>query len=474
MSVASFILAIAGIFLIGAAGEAVFKRTHIPDVIWLIVVGIVLGPVLGFVSRESLTGVAPYFAAVTLVVVLFEGGSKLDLADVSRAAPRSALLALATFLLAVCVVALVSMGARVVGWLSADWSWSHGLLLGAILGGSSSIIIMPAMQQAKIDARIASLVGLESAFTDAFCVVGASALIGVLAANAVPGQSPATALLVSFAIGGGMGCVSGAAWLLVLRFLQGSDHAYPITLSSLLVLYVAIDHAGGSAALGILAFAVIVGNAKSISARVGLADQHGLGQDVRGFHAQMAFIIKSFFFTFIGAMLGPPVGLIVLGVLLGLLLLVARIPGVLAATLGTNFVAAEKKLIAVSLPRGMAAGVLATLPAAAGVPGTEALPTVVFAAVFTTIVVFAVGFPLARRGARAPPAPAASPEATPPIGADAAAGADVPVVGAPAAGSPAAGSPAAGSPDGALPTDASPTDASPEAARPSLPRDDSK
>ncbi|MCC6667621.1 MAG: cation:proton antiporter [Polyangiaceae bacterium] len=415
MSVASFILAIAGIFLIGAAGEAVFKRTHVPDVIWLIVVGIVLGPVLKFISRESLTGVAPYFAAVTLVVVLFEGGSKLDLADVSRAAPRSALLALATFVLATVAVAVLSMGARVVGWLSAEWSWSHGFLLGAILGGSSSIIIMPAMQQAKIDPRIASLVGLESAFTDAFCVVGASALIDVLAAGASPGQSPATALLVSFAIGGGMGCVSGAAWLLALRFLRDSEHAYPITLSSLLVLYVAIDHAGGSAALGILAFAVIVGNAKSISAKVGLADQHGLGHDVRGFHAQMAFIIKSFFFTFIGAMLGPPLGLIALGVLLGLLLLGARIPGVLAATAGTNFVPAEKKLIAVSLPRGMAAGVLATLPAAAGVAGTEALPTVVFAAVFTTILVFAVGFPLTRRGLPASPAPAAAPDLALPI-----------------------------------------------------------
>ena len=403
MSVAAFLLAIAGIFLIGAAGEAVFRRTNVPDVIWLILVGIVLGPVLGFVTREELTGVAPYFAAVTLVVVLFEGGSKLDLADVSRAAPRSALLAVCSFVLAVIAVAALSMGARLVGWLPGEWGWTHGLLLGSILGGSSSIIIMPAMQQAKVVPRVASLVGLESAFTDAFCVVVASALIDVLAISAAPGQSPATALLVSFAIGGGMGTVSGAAWLLVLRFLRNSDHAYPITLSSLIVLYVAIDHAGGSAALGILAFAVIVGNARSIGAKVGLSEQSGLGRDVRGFHAQMAFIIKSFFFTFIGAMLGPPLGLLVLGVLLGLLVFGARIPGVLAATLATDFTPREKKIIMVSLPRGMAAGVLATLPAAAGVPGTDSLPTVVFAAVFTTILVFAVGFPLVRRSLPAPP-----------------------------------------------------------------------
>lgn len=409
MGVASFLLAVAGIFLIGAAGEAVFRRTSVPDVIWLILVGILLGPILHFVTREQLTNIAPYFAALTLVVVLFEGGSKLDLGDVSRAAPRSALLALVSFGLAVAAVTLLSMGARLVGVLPGTWSWTHGLLLGAILGGSSSIIIMPAMQQAKVAPRVASLVGLESAFTDAFCVVGASALIDILAASALPGQSPAAALLTSFAIGAGMGAVSGAAWLLVLRFLRDSEHAYPITLSSLIVLYVAIDHAGGSAALGILAFAVIVGNAKGISAKVGLTDQRGLGRDVRGFHTQMTFIIKSFFFTFIGAMLGPPLGLIAFGILLGATMLAARVPAVHAAMVGTDFGPADRKLVMVSLPRGMAAGVLATLPAAAGVPSTEQLPTLVFAAVFTSILVFAVGFPLVRRGARQGPAEASAP-----------------------------------------------------------------
>ncbi len=403
MAVAPFLLAVAGIFLIGALGEAVFRRTSVPDVIWLILVGILLGPVLHFVSREQLTSIAPYFAAVTLVVVLFEGGSRLQLSDVSRAAPRSALLAMVSFAFAVLAVSVLSMGARVVGLLPGEWTWTHGALLGAILGGSSSIIIMPAMQQAKVEPRIASLVGLESAFTDAFCVVGASALIDILSVRAAPGQSPGAALLVSFAIGAGMGSVSGAAWLLVLRFLKDNEHAYPITLSSLIVLYVAIDHAGGSAALGILAFAVIVGNAKGLSEKVGLTGQRGLSEDVRGFHTQMTFIIKSFFFTFIGAMLGPPLGLIAFGIVLGALLFVARVPAVRLATLGTDLGRPERTLVAVSLPRGMAAGVLATLPFAAGVPASEQLPTVVFAAVFTTILVFAVGFPLTRRAAVVPP-----------------------------------------------------------------------
>src|SRR5688572_3753023 len=171
-SVALFLLSIAAIFLIGALGEVTFQRTNVPDVIWLILAGILLGPVLHLVTPEMLKGIAPYFAALTLVVVLFEGGTTLKLTELSRAAPRSSLLALASFLLSVGVLTVVSMGAAWLEILPAEWTWTHGLLLGTILGGSSSIIIMPAMAQGRLPTSLKNLVNLESALTDAFCVVG--------------------------------------------------------------------------------------------------------------------------------------------------------------------------------------------------------------------------------------------------------------------------------------------------------------
>jgi len=409
--VALFLITVSGIFLIGTLGEIVFSRTGVPDVVWLILAGALLGPISGFVTRQQLGVIAPYFAALTLVIVLFEGGSRLVLSDLSRAAPRSTILALLSFGLAVVTVAVTSMGAALLGVLGPQWTWSHGFLLGAILGGSSSIIIMPAMAQAKVEARVANLVNLESAFTDAFCVVGASALIEALLASADRTSDPAQALLTTFGIGLGAGAVAGLLWLIVLHLLRGSEHAYPITLSALLVLYVVIGRIGGSAALGILTFAVIAGNAKVIAPRLGMSRELDLGEDVRGVHKQIAFIIKSFFFTFIGAMLGPPWLPLSFGVVLGGLLLLARIPAVRVALLGSDLDAGQRKLVLVALPRGMAAGVLATLPTAAGVAGTEVLPVIVFAAVLTTILTFAVGFPLARKAmsiteALAPPEPA--------------------------------------------------------------------
>lgn len=396
MSPTLFLLTVAGIFLIGAVGELVFRKTNVPDVVWLIVAGIVLGPVLHVVPRERLTGIAPYFAPITLTIVLFDGGSKLRLADLSRAAPRSALLAVLTFALSTAGVAGVVILAKGMGLMPASFTWMHGLLVGAILGGSSSIIIMPAMSQAKVDEKVSNLVGLESAFTDAFCVVGASALIDML----VPGRegvSPGLALAKSFGIGAAIGLVAAGGWLVVLRLLKGSEHAYTVTLAALFVLYVIIERAGGSAALGILAFAVLVGNARSFTREREHPLGMDLGDDVRGFHRQMTFFVKSFFFTFIGAMLGPPWALLGLGAALGVVLLLVRAPGLYAAVIGSSLTPQDKRLALVSLPRGMAAGVLATMPAAAGVEGTGDLPAVVFAAVLVTILTFAIGFPVVRR-----------------------------------------------------------------------------
>ncbi|RMG98814.1 MAG: hypothetical protein D6705_04920 [Deltaproteobacteria bacterium] len=401
--VTQFLVLVAGLFLLGTLGEVIFARTQIPDVVWLIVAGIILGPIAGVVPRQSLVDITPYFAALTLIIVLFEGGSRLVLDDLLRAAPRASLLAIASFTLTTFVVAGVSMIFGVFEVLP-DWSFAKGIMLGAILGGSSSLIVMPSMSLAKVKESVANLVNLESALTDALCVVVTLAMVDVVVSGAASFGQTALVLLRSFGIAFAVGVLAGWAWLPVLRLLAGSPHVYPLTLSALILLYVAVDAAGGSAALGILTFAVIVGNAPAILARIGFASKERpveLDMQVRAAHTQISFIVKSFFFTFIGLMLSPPWGLLALGVFLGIVMLGARIPAVFVATRGTHYSRGELELVTVSFPRGMAAGVLATIPAYAGVPGTDELPSVVFAAVITTILLFAGLFPRAKKRATA-------------------------------------------------------------------------
>lgn len=394
LSVSLFLILVAAIFLIGVLGEVVFEKTGVPDVVWLILVGIFVGPISGLASRDVLGQVAPYFGALTLIIVLFNGGSELRLSDLKQAAPRAMLLAILTFLFSAAALTLLSMGARELGWLPKAWSWMHGVCLGAILGGSSSIVVMPALRKAKLKADLTNLTNLESALTDSFCVVAVGASIQIMLTGSSDVSAAATALGKSFGIGIALGAVAGILALLILRKLAKSEHAYPLTLGALIVLYVIVDELEGSAALAILTTAIILGNAKFFSRRIGLAQEAYLDRGIKDVHGQITFFIKSFFFTFIGAMLGAPWGLVLMGILFGISLLLVRIPAVFLATMHSTLDMDSRKIAAVFLPRGMAAGVLAMMPHTMGVPGTEKLPVLVFAAIVTTIVLFSAGFPI--------------------------------------------------------------------------------
>lgn len=394
ISVSLFLILVAAIFLIGVLGEVVFEKTGVPDVVWLILVGIFVGPVLGLASRDVLGQVAPYFGALTLIIVLFNGGSELRLGDLKQAAPRAMLLAILTFLFSAAALTLLSMGARELGWLPPAWTWMHGVCLGAILGGSSSIVVMPALRKAKLNADLTNLTNLESALTDSFCVVAVGASIQIMLTGSSDVGAAATALGKSFGIGIALGAIAGILALLILRKLAKSEHAYPLTLGALIVLYVIVDEMEGSAALAILTTAIILGNAKFFSRRIGLAQDAYLDRGIKDVHGQITFFIKSFFFTFIGAMLGAPWGLVLVGILFGISLLLVRIPAVFLATMRSTLDMDSRKIAAVFLPRGMAAGVLAMMPHTMGVPGTEKLPVLVFAAIVTTIVLFSAGFPI--------------------------------------------------------------------------------
>jgi len=68
---------VAVIIIIAFAGELFFKKTGIPIFIFLILTGIILGPVLNLIPPESLIPIMPIFAELTLMLVLFQGGMGL-------------------------------------------------------------------------------------------------------------------------------------------------------------------------------------------------------------------------------------------------------------------------------------------------------------------------------------------------------------------------------------------------------------
>jgi len=421
--VSIYLILVSALFLLGALGEVIFRKTQIPDVVWLIGAGVVLR-MTGLVdpADPAVKNAVPLFAAVTLIIVLFEGGRTLVIEDLVKSAPRATVLALLGFVGTTLVVAVLSVLAAGIGiGLPENWTFMHGLMLGAMVGGSSSLVIMPSMTVAKVKERVANLVGLESALTDALCVVVTGVMIEIILAGqasdgggSVSAAQSAGAFATNLGVGLAVGGAAGWSWFPLLRFLRGSQHAYPVTLAALLGLYVVVSKLGGNAAIGILAFSIMVGNADSLMKKAGFSMGENplkIDESVQVTNQQVSFIIKTFFFTFIGINLGPPWSLLFFGVVVGLSLFAARLPAVKLGLRGTDFDEYETSLINVSLPRGMAAGVLATLPMIRGIKNMEDLPALVFAAVVTSIAIFAGGFKRVQANAPKMPETPETPEA---------------------------------------------------------------
>lgn len=396
----AFLIIIAGILLVGLVGEWMFKRTGIPDAVWLIAVGALLGPVFGMVKSAELQQSAPILGALTIIIVLFHGGLGLPFEQLTAHAWKASKLAVLTFVASTAGVALAVLGLVKGGVLPATWSWQLAVLTGLILGGSSSVVVMATLGFAKVEDAVAQPLNVESALTDVLVVVCTGVMVDLVLAGHLSASAPLLGVTRNFGVGLVCGTAVGLMLVLFVQLLVRSGHAYIFLLAVMLLLYAATGALGGSPALAVLAAAVTLGNASIVLNRLGFRtgeDRLELSGASMRLSEFSLFIVKSLFFTFIGASLPSAPAPLAVGGLLGVVLLVVRWPAMQLALRDSQMTGAQKNVAWVALPRGLAAGVMALAPAAAGIPGAEVLPETIFAAIVTTIVIFAIGFPLARR-----------------------------------------------------------------------------
>jgi cell volume regulation protein A len=168
----------------------------------------------------------------------------------------------------------------------------------------------------------------------------------------------------------------------------------------MLALYGVTELFKGNGAMAVLVASLLIGNASSIVPRL-FPGAHGLefaaSQTTAVMQDQMTFLIKSFFFFLIGLMFPTDPRQIALAAIGVLFLMAMRVPAVLLSTRRMGLRKKEFWLLGAAIPRGLAAGVLATLPMQYGVPGAENLAPAIFAVIVLSVLVFAIGFSIVGR-----------------------------------------------------------------------------
>src|SRR5271169_3459637 len=131
---------VGGLLILAFLANRVFTMTRIPDVVVLMGLGVLLGPGLHLLNAETLGRATNLLGTLVIILVLFEGALELDLRHTFRHFPGSLLLACLAYGFSMVLVALiVSKGLGL--------SFTSGLLAGAVVGCTSSTVVLPVMQQ---------------------------------------------------------------------------------------------------------------------------------------------------------------------------------------------------------------------------------------------------------------------------------------------------------------------------------------
>ena len=380
---AHVILLAAGIVIfLGVAGESFFKKTGIPDVAFLMVLGVIIGPVLGIIQAETVIQVVPYFAALALIIIMFDGGLNLDIKHIVKTAHFSFTLAIIGFVLSVVIISVATHYA--LGWL-----WLESILLASIVGGSSSVIVFGLVRNIKISEETKSMLSFESALTDILATIIAFILFEAVLLGHFDIQTLEETLGRAVVVGLVLGFGVGIPWMYVSSKLGNAQHAYMLTLGILFVLFFLANSFGESGALTALVFGLMLGN-KHHLARILKFKLPKIEMDDPT-HNQLTFLVRSFFFVFVGLMASfGRIEYIVFGILITVAVYFGR-TFIVKFTLTQRFSKLDKAVTNSMIPRGLAAAVLATFPVTMGLPNAEAYTEIIFFIILSSVIITTIG-----------------------------------------------------------------------------------
>ena len=383
VAAAHVVLLAAGVVIfLGVAGEAFFRRTGVPDVAFLMILGVIIGPVLGIIKPEAVIEIVPYFAALALIIIMFDGGLNLNIKDIIRTAHFSFTLAIFGFILSVAIITLAAH-------YMLEWMWLDSILLGSIVGGSSSAIVFGLVRNIRISEETKSMLSFESALTDILATIAAFILFEAVMMGHFDLQTLQETLGRAVAVGLILGFGVGIPWMYVTTKLSNAQHGYMLTLGILFVLFFLANSFGESGALTALVFGLMLGNKNRFASVLKFKLPKIEVDDPT--HNQLTFLVRSFFFVFVGLIASfGQIEYVVFGIAITVAVYIGRVV-ISKAILTSRFSRLDRAVTNSMIPRGLAAAVLATYPITMGLPNAEAYPQIIFFIILSSVIITTIG-----------------------------------------------------------------------------------
>lgn len=371
---------------------SLFARTKIPDVLWLFTIGLLLGPIGGFVRPENFGAVGPVFTTITLVFILFESGIDQRLEPLINSLSGTAKITTYNFI-GTCLVA------GSISYFYTDLGVLRSLMLGSIVGGTSSAVVTTLAKIFAMSKRSSTILVLESAFSDVYTLAVPLTLLTAYKIGKVDVAFVTGQMIAAFILAAMLGVAGAFLWSILLNRMRTLQNTVFTTPAFVFIIYGIVELLNYSGPIAALMFGITLGNIdvlgppimKNVISRKPIS----LNDNERAFFSEAVFLLRTFFFVYIGISVRlQDWQLMALGAGITGALFLVRI-FIVRLSVPRDTPLKDAAFMAAMIPKGLGAAVLASLPAQQGIEGGEIIQSVVFSIIlcstmFTTVLTFLV------------------------------------------------------------------------------------
>jgi NhaP-type Na+/H+ or K+/H+ antiporter len=364
-----------------------FRKTHIPDVLVLMLIGIVIGPMLGIVTPQDFGKIGSLIATIALVVILFESGTSLNLNVLGKSLATAGALTFWCFALTTAIVALL-------GYFLLDLNILPAAMLGVTLGGTSSAVVIPMVSALLLNEKPTTVLVLESALTDVLCIVGVFALLQFYTQGGIEPGRLVGGVLAALIFAAVIGVLGGIGWLLVLGKVRDFPNTISSTLAYVFIVYGLTEFLGFSGAIAALALGITLTNFEKFGlTRFDRIDQNivPLNEIDYVFYREAVFLLKTYFFVYLGISIHfSETRLAAVAISMVMLVFAMRLALTRFVLRGAVYSLRDAAFTSMMAPKGLAAAVLAALPLQYGVAGGEVIRDTTYMVVLVSITLTAL------------------------------------------------------------------------------------
>lgn len=399
MRISIIIIAIGLIIFIGHYLRGVFDRKSIPDVLGLMLLGFIIGPVGQLVSPDSFGKFSALFSNLVLVLILFESGIDLKLEEVKSSLKSSSGITIMGFFVTWLVLTLFVK-------LVFNSDWLTCLYIGATMGGTSSVVVAGLVKKINILPKTSATLIMESAQTDLFTLAIPISILKLMTTGEIKPEIVISGFFASLILALFIGIAGGILWLFILNKIPSMKSTKFSTLAFLFILYGVCEYLNYSGPLTVLTFGIILGNTKSIKLNFLKSNNQMqsavLSKTEIDFLNELVFLFRTFFFIWIGMNIKiERLDWLLMGGAATSALYLARIL-LIRLIADKNNPVLDNAAISIMIPKGLGAAVIATLPAQAGLADGTFIQSFCYSVIFFSTLLCVLFFFLIKSGISMP------------------------------------------------------------------------